>query len=340
MCDFPYSGYAPSSNIIPRPKSRSIYPGISLTKASPLVGTGPTNVTPTRTDTPLTSGETAFSRTESVFLRPRSPVTTAKNVRMVTQGGANAYPSPVTFGVGQEDGWRGVRRTQVAELERKDRQALNLPDPAFDETKLLDRLQIAGDKLGREENEGAYESRENALAGTFHYLPSSHHQESSSGVPDRFHPGRESLSVVRNITIRDSKRTKTRTKDDDYKRRVFISSSIGTLAAGHNLVGPASFSHQHRLGQSSSALAGFGNSPSPRPISGGGGFHHETPGFANHRHSFEEGLSPVLPPGGVEVGEIQGQWREECHHQGRGNLKSPSAMRGIVFCIRYRNIYL
>ncbi len=105
----------------------------------PIAGTGPANVTPPRPDSSLTSGERPFSRTESVFLRPRSPVTTAKNVRMATQGGANAYPSPVTFGVGQEDGWRGVRRTQSAELERKDRQAQNLPNPAYDD--LLNRLQ-------------------------------------------------------------------------------------------------------------------------------------------------------------------------------------------------------
>jgi hypothetical protein len=94
-------------------------------------GAKTTNVTPTRADIPLTSAEKVHSQTESVFLRSRSPVNSVPNFRMVTQGDTN--PSPVTFGVDQEDGWRGVRRTQWADLERKDRQAKNLPDPAFDD---------------------------------------------------------------------------------------------------------------------------------------------------------------------------------------------------------------
>ena len=125
-------------------------------------GAETTNVTPTRTAIPLTSGEKVHSQTESVFPRSRSPVNSVTNLRMNTQGETN--PSPVTFGVGQEDGWRGVRRTQFAELERNDRQAKNLPDPAFDD--LLNRLQNV--HFGREEKEGAYESGESALAGTLY----------------------------------------------------------------------------------------------------------------------------------------------------------------------------
>ena len=44
--------------------------------------------------------------------------------------------------------------------------------------------------------------------------------EYSGGVPVRFQKGRESLSVQRNVTIRDSKRPKARSSDEDYRRRV------------------------------------------------------------------------------------------------------------------------
>jgi hypothetical protein len=89
----------------------------------------------------------------------------------------------------------------------------------------FNRMEIAGDYLGAEEGKKNHETRENTNAGNFRYLPSSPHQESSGVVPERFRAGRESLSVVRNVTVRDSKRTKARVKDDDYKRRVSISPS-------------------------------------------------------------------------------------------------------------------
>jgi hypothetical protein len=233
---------------------------LALGRASGLLssGAGPTNVTPTRADIPLTSVEKGPDPTDSVYFRSTIPAKTDESFRM--------NPSPVTVGFGQEDGWRGMRRSQSAELERKDRQAQNLPDPAFDN--LLNRLQW--EYIGREENEETHASRDNALAGTFRYLPSTHIQESSGGVPEKFQPGRESLSVVRNITIRDSKRTKSRTKDDDYKRRVSISSSIGTLAPDRRAVGTTLPYHQQRLGQSISALTGIGISPTPLPANGGG----------------------------------------------------------------------
>ncbi len=46
-------------------------------------------------------------------------------------------------------------------------------------------------------------------------------------VPERFRAGRESSSVIRNVTnIRDSKRPKARAQDHDYQRRSSISSSL------------------------------------------------------------------------------------------------------------------
>jgi hypothetical protein len=229
----------------------------------PAESSGATNVTPARMKFPLTSVEKVRPRTEPVFSRARSPVTTASNVRMVTQGGGNANPSPETVDFGQGEGETGVRRTHLSDLERKDREAKNLPEPSFDN--LLNRLQIAGDHFGREEEDGAYETRDNAYAGNFHYLPSSHYQESSGIVPDRFHADRESLSVIQNITIRDSKRTKTRTKDDDYKRRVSISSTSGMLTASRSPAGSA-LPYHHMVHGSRRE-----NSPSPGPVFGGGG---------------------------------------------------------------------
>jgi hypothetical protein len=49
--------------------------------------------------------------------------------------------------------------------------------------------------------------------------------EDSGGVPERFQQGRESLSVTRNITVRESKRPKARSLDQDYQRRCTISPS-------------------------------------------------------------------------------------------------------------------
>ncbi len=54
---------------------------------------------------------------------------------------------------------------------------------------------------------------------------SSPYQQSSGVVPDRFRAGRESLSVTRNVTVRDSKRPKARSQDHEYKRR-FSSSGL------------------------------------------------------------------------------------------------------------------
>jgi hypothetical protein len=58
-------------------------------------------------------------------------------------------------------------------------------------------------------------------------------------VPDRFHQGRESLSVKRNVTIRESRRPKARSSDQDYQRRCSMSPStlkhsLGLPFLSHN----------------------------------------------------------------------------------------------------------
>jgi hypothetical protein len=67
--------------------------------------------------------------------------------------------------------------------------------------------------------------REIGFANNSHHLTSFQTQVSPVGLPERFRAGRESLSVVRNVTIRDPKRTKNRARDEDYKRWPFFRSS-------------------------------------------------------------------------------------------------------------------
>ena len=49
--------------------------------------------------------------------------------------------------------------------------------------------------------------------------------EGEGTVPERFHLGRESLSVIRNVTVRESKRPKARAHDQNYQRRSSMSPS-------------------------------------------------------------------------------------------------------------------
>jgi hypothetical protein len=73
--------------------------------------------------------------------------------------------------------------------------------------------------------------------------------EYSGGVPVRFHKGRESLSVQRNVTIRDSKRPKVRSSDEDYRRRV--SSSPATMRLALEAYNGVSMSLGHHRGNDS-----------------------------------------------------------------------------------------
>jgi hypothetical protein len=61
--------------------------------------------------------------------------------------------------------------------------------------------------------------------------------EDSGGVPERFRQGREFLSVIRNVTIRESKRPKARSSDQDYQRRCSISPSTLRTALGLQVPG-------------------------------------------------------------------------------------------------------
>jgi hypothetical protein len=94
--------------------------------------------------------------------------------------------------------------------------------------------------------------------GDFRYLPPTSIQESYTRVPERFVRGRESVSVLNNVTVRETKRPQARVSDVDYKRR--FSSSPSALRAGIDL------HQQHQQGSSSGH-----QSPQFRGTTGGRG---------------------------------------------------------------------
>jgi hypothetical protein len=69
--------------------------------------------------------------------------------------------------------------------------------------------------------------------GDFRYLPSTTLQAPTGGIPERFVYGRESVSVLNNVTVRETKRAKARASDIDYQRR--CSSSPSALRASIGL---------------------------------------------------------------------------------------------------------
>jgi hypothetical protein len=95
-----------------------------------------------------------------------------------------------------------------------------------------------------------FSSPENVLLAKSHHadnnlfsLPPESSRAQTRDIPVRFHPGRESLSVQRNITVRGSKRSKERSQDREYKQRYSI--SPGKLAGDFG-VGLSHDDHAHR----------------------------------------------------------------------------------------------
>jgi hypothetical protein len=79
-----------------------------------------------------------------------------------------------------------------------------------------------------------------------HFLLSDTNRGRISDVPERFHAGRESLSVRRNVTVRDAKRPKERSRDKEYKQRYSLTpgKQVGGLdydrqSSGDNPSSPA-----------------------------------------------------------------------------------------------------
>jgi hypothetical protein len=181
---------------------------------------------------------------------------------MAIRGEENLFSSPIlSVGFGHGTGENEERQTPKTDGEHNLGSGDFLLDPAFNE--LLNRMNIAGDHIGIGERGGNREIREDVNAGTFRYLPSPQTQVFPDAVPERFRAGRESLSVVRNVTVRDPKRTKARAKDDDYRRRVSTSPSMMLPLAHHSHSGQAAPRHHLSREESSTGAGVPGISPSP-----------------------------------------------------------------------------
>jgi hypothetical protein len=151
---------------------------------------------------------------------------------------------------GQQRDFDESRARYVGELET----VLNLGEESVE-----DKLKFAEDfYLGEYpdeiESRGVFGTKASVAAGGPYYYPPSPpiqssptYQQSSGVVPDRFRAGRESLSVIRNVTVRDSKRPKARYHDHDYKRRFSSSGTIPNLPVHGNTGDARSFI---RLGSS------------------------------------------------------------------------------------------
>jgi hypothetical protein len=214
----------------------------------PTKSPGTDHLTPERMDLSLTSGENFRPGTESVYLRARSSVPNARNSRVAIRAEETSKPPLRGLGdFGLAVGENGERQASQAGEEQILESGNFLPDPAFE--KLLHQMNMDGDHLGNEERGGNHDISENVDAGNFRYLSSSQTQVSPVNLPERFRAGRESLSVVRNVTIRDSKRLKPRTRDDEYKRRVSISPSTMPYFAHHSSGDPNVLSQHLRLEQ-------------------------------------------------------------------------------------------
>ena len=93
--------------------------------------------------------------------------------------------------------------------------------------------------------------------------------DDSNVVPERFRQGRESLSVLRNITVRESKRPKARSSDQDYKRRYSVSpGTLGPLLrnqrSGNNSAhGMGNYSSSHDDGDGYEEDVGTRSAPKP-----------------------------------------------------------------------------
>jgi hypothetical protein len=284
-----------------------------ITASLPTEPRGAANVTPTRVILPHTSEEKFRSRGESAFSISRSPVITATKSRMAIRGEETPNPpstAPVDFG--HSGGENGERRTFQGGEDQGLVPGNFLPDPAFNE--LLHRMKLAGDNFGDNERGGNNGANTNE-AGIFHYLSSPQTQVFPAELPERFRAGRESSSVVRNVTVRDSKRTKTRTRDDDYKRRVSISSSTVLYPVHQSPADSAvPYNYTRREQDSSSGLIPR-NFSSPNAGYGGGGNYNE----------FLGGMFPSAMPsgGGNRYGASNVTGRDNSPEKG-----VPSILRG------------
>ena len=152
--------------------------------------------------------------------------------------------SPVFAGFSRsEDHEEGRRRGESDSRDRSDCEVGGLVNPGYGEMLArLNEVQEFYNEAFPNEAGKILGTRENGSSDDPYYFRSSPTIQVSSPsraqsglVPERFHAGRESLSVTRNITVRESKRPKARTQDRDYKRRYSTSGPILTLPLHHEV---------------------------------------------------------------------------------------------------------
>jgi hypothetical protein len=140
------------------------------------------------------------------------------------------------------------------------------------ENDFIRRLRAVGDYIG-ETYPAKEDRREQGVStqyfpGDFHYVSHPQNQGSSSVALERFRPGRESESVIQNITIRESKRSKARLSDVAYQRRSSMSPAIPRVEIG--LLPPSYRTAMLEMGEPNSRAMTGGNARTPPrdPVNG------------------------------------------------------------------------
>ena len=104
------------------------------------------------------------------------------------------------------------------------------------ENEFIKRLRAVGNHIEQTypTNEDGYEQGTSShySPGDFRYVSPPQNQGSSGVAWERFRPGRESQSVIQNITVRESKRSKARLSDVAYQRRSSTSPAIPRVEIG------------------------------------------------------------------------------------------------------------
>jgi hypothetical protein len=163
---------------------------------------------------------------ESVFIDPvlgsvfTSPTSSARNFRLSSPVVEGNESDPLTPPVQRDGGVRHEEQKQAEDVQDPglgEESEKGVEDQPFDS--LVQRDQYGGSPQYMRRAGIEYETESVYPAGNFHYFHPHRSQESSDVVPERFHPGKESLSVRQNITSR-SKRSTSRSLDRDYRRRV------------------------------------------------------------------------------------------------------------------------
>jgi hypothetical protein len=180
---------------------------------------------------PTTTGKTnSNSRGGSVNLPSASLSQNSRYPKSVFVGPETTpVSSPVFAGFIHSEEPAGGRRTGVSDF--RERESGNFVNPEHDELfARLNEVKEFYNETSPQETVRILEAREIESSDDLHYYRFSQTNQVSppirvpSGtVPERFHAGRESLSVTRNVTIRESKRPKARSQDCAYRRRSLTS---------------------------------------------------------------------------------------------------------------------